>query len=411
MSKDAVLPRLRFPGFKDKGAINLENGNVIFRPINNKNHNSDLPVLAISQEHGAIPREWIDYNVSVSEKSLKNYKVVEVGDFIISLRSFEGGIEYSTRHGICSPAYIILRKSCKIVEQYYKYYFKTDKYIQDLNKDLEGIRDGKMVSYSQFSAILIPLPDNKEQQKIADCLSSLDDLITAENEKLEALKTHKKGLMQKLFPTEGKTVPQLRFEGYTDAWEQRKLGDVCIVGDIDHWMPKTVNNGIPYLMTGDFIGINELGFLKAKQISYDDYIKLSKRIKPEKGDLLFARYASIGLVRYITTERKFLVSYSCAIIKPIDVNGEFAFYQIQTKGMQQNIEININASSQRNIGIDSINKLDLLLPNKEEQATISNFFRNLDRLIVAQTEKIEALKLHKKGLMQGLFPSAQEVMG
>lgn len=119
------MPKLRFPEFKNNGAINLENGNVIFESISNKNLNSDLPVLAITQEHGAISRVQIDYNVSVSDKSLESYKVVEIGDFIISLRSFQGGIEYSLYHGICSPAYIILRKKTPIVEQYYKHYFKT----------------------------------------------------------------------------------------------------------------------------------------------------------------------------------------------------------------------------------------------------------------------------------------------
>jgi type I restriction enzyme S subunit len=126
---------------------------------------------------------------------------VEIGDFIISLRSFQGGIEYSLYHGICSPAYIILRKRVPIVEEYYKHYFKTSKFIQDLNKNLEGIRDGKMVSYSQFSAITLPKPDNKEQQKIVDCLSSIDNLITEQAKKIEALKLHKKGLMQGLFPS------------------------------------------------------------------------------------------------------------------------------------------------------------------------------------------------------------------
>ena len=82
----------------------------MFKSITNKNHNSDLPILAITQDQGAVPRDQIEYNVTVTDKSLSNYKVVEVGDFVIRLRSFQGGIEYSRFKGICSPAYIILRK-------------------------------------------------------------------------------------------------------------------------------------------------------------------------------------------------------------------------------------------------------------------------------------------------------------
>lgn len=193
-------PKFRFPEFKKDGEWEYFNGNKLFEPISNKNHNSDLPILAITQEKGAIPREEIDYHVSVSEKSVSSYKVVEVGDFIISLRSFQGGIEYSNYLGLCSPAYIILRKKKDLINDFYRHYFKSHVFIQNLNKNLEGIRDGKMVSYKQFSDILIPKPSIKEQQKIASCLSAADDLIAAQTQKIEALQAHKKGLLQQLFP-------------------------------------------------------------------------------------------------------------------------------------------------------------------------------------------------------------------
>lgn len=193
-------PKLRFPEFEHDGEWAFLNADKIFEPISNKKHNSDLPILAITQEHGAIPRELIDYKVIATEQSIESYKVVEVGDFIISLRSFQGGIEYSNYKGICSPAYIILRKKIKVSDLFFKYYFKTDLFIRDLNKNIEGIRDGKMVSFSQFTEKLLPLPDYDEQAKIANCLFSIDDSITIEANKLEALKKHKKGLMQQLFP-------------------------------------------------------------------------------------------------------------------------------------------------------------------------------------------------------------------
>jgi type I restriction enzyme, S subunit len=196
-----TVPKLRFKEFADSGDWEYLNGNELFKPITNKNHNSDLPILAITQDKGAVPRELIDYTVIATEKSIESYKVVEIGDFIISLRSFQGGIEYSNYKGICSPAYIILRKKINLVDIFFKYYLKTDLYIQNLNKNIEGIRDGKMVSYKQFSEILLPLPKNKEQQKIASCLSSIDDLINAQSQKVETLKLHKKGLLQGLFPT------------------------------------------------------------------------------------------------------------------------------------------------------------------------------------------------------------------
>lgn len=195
----ATTPALRFPGFT--GEWQFVNGDKLFEPISNKKHNSDLPILALTQDQGAVPRKMINYNVVVSDKSVAGYKVVEVDDFIISLRSFQGGIEYSRYKGLCSPAYIVLRKKDKTLSSdFYRIYFKSFNYIQNLNKNLEGIRDGKMISYQQFSEIMLPLPTANEQIMIANCISSLDEVILLESQKLESLKAHKKGLMQQLFP-------------------------------------------------------------------------------------------------------------------------------------------------------------------------------------------------------------------
>ncbi|MEI3790685.1 MULTISPECIES: restriction endonuclease subunit S [unclassified Chryseobacterium] len=182
-----------FPSWESK------KGNEVFSNISNKNHNSELPILAITQEYGAIPRDLIDFKISVTDKSVESYKIVEKGDFIISLRSFQGGIEYSEYKGICSPAYIILRNKIEVNSYFYKYYFKSEYYIKQLNKKLEGIRDGKMISYTYFSDINLPLPSVNEQTKIANFLSSLQEKIETEKQILEKLELQKKFLLANLF--------------------------------------------------------------------------------------------------------------------------------------------------------------------------------------------------------------------
>ena len=111
---------------------------------------------------------------------------------------------------------------------FFKYLFKTKPFIQKLNKDLTGIRDGKIISYNHFSNIYLPVPTIPEQQKIADCLSSLDELIEAHEQKLDTLKQHKKGLMQRLFPAEGETMPRWRFPEFRNAgeWEEDEIGNI-----------------------------------------------------------------------------------------------------------------------------------------------------------------------------------------
>lgn len=157
-----------------------------------------MPILAITQDKGAIPRELIDYNVSVTNDSISGYKVVEQGDFIISLRSFQGGIEYSKYKGICSPAYVILYPKIEIVDAFYKYHLKSHPFIQAMKSRLEGIRDGKIISYKYFSEIKLPQPSLKEQQKIASVLTAADKEIKVLEAKLAHFKQEKKALMQQL---------------------------------------------------------------------------------------------------------------------------------------------------------------------------------------------------------------------
>lgn len=396
-NKTALAPRLRFPEFAINGAINFETGDAIFEPISNKNHNSDLPVLAITQEHGAIPRDQIDYNVSVTDKSLESYKVVEIGDFIISLRSFQGGIEYSLYHGICSPAYIILRKRVPIVEQYYKHYFKTGSFIQDLNKDLEGIRDGKMVSYSQFSAIMLPKPDRKEQQKIADCLSSVDDLIAAEDKKLENLKAHKKGLMQKLFPAEGKTVPEWRFPEFRSIgeWKISPLNEICENLDSKR-IPITERDrkdgSTPYYGASGIVDYVD-GFI------FDELLLCVS----EDGANLVARTYPIAF----SISGKTWVNNHAHVLK---------FHNINTQVMVENymnsisLEDYLTGMAQPKLNRAKLDIIPIPLPNeKKERQKIADCLSSIDDLIAAQIKRIDSLQLHKRGLMQGLFPSAVEV--
>lgn len=399
------VPKYRFPEFTTSGPVVCENGNMIFKPVNNKNHDSELPVLAISQEYGAIPRDMIDYNVSVSEKSLESYKVVEKGDFIISLRSFQGGIEYSTYNGICSPAYIILRKKGDVDEQYYKYYFKSNRFIQDLNKDLEGIRDGKMVSYNQFSDILLPKPDKEEQQKIADCLSSIDDLISAEDKKLSALKDHKKGLMQKLFPAEGKTIPEWRFQEFRNGgeWNSDTIGRVCSSysgGTPTTSKDKYYGGNIPFIRSGEidkdttelFLTENGLENSSAKMVS--------------EGDILVALYgANSGDVALSKINGAINQAILCLNYDRIN-----AFvYHFLTHKKRWIIKTYIQGG-QGNLSGEIIKSIEFMFPKQiEEESKIVACLSSVDELITAQADKIEALKKHKKGLMQGLFPSIEEV--
>lgn len=403
----AVVPKYRFPEFALDASIDYVAGGFLFDPITNRNHHADLPILAITQEYGAIPRDEIDYKVSVTEKSLKAYKIVEKGDFIISLRSFQGGIEYSMYDGICSPAYIILRKKTNIIDQYYKYYFKSYRFIQDLNKDLEGIRDGKMISYSQFSSILLPKPDKEEQQKIADCLSSIDDLISAEEKKLSLLNDYKKGWMQKLFPSEGKTVPEWRFPKFQDSeeWEKLNIKKACnppYSGGTPVTSKKEYYNGdIPFIRSG------EIGKEKTELFLTSEGLDNSSAKMIEKGDVLMALYgANSGDVAISPIKGAINQAILCLRHKN---NNTFLYHYLEFK--KNWIVRTYIQGGQGNLSGEIVKSIELCSPQEpEEQNRITAFLSVIDELTNSQKEKIEALKQHKKALIQGLFPSIEEVL-
>lgn len=389
-----LKPRLRFPEFQDAGEWSKSFGNGVFEQINNKQHDSTLPVLAITQEHGAIPRNMIDYQVSVTEKSIESYKVVEVGDFIISLRSFQGGIEYSSYKGICSPAYVILRKKTVASENYFKQFFKTERFIQTLNKNIEGLRDGKMVSFKQFSELLIPIPSVDEQQKIADCLSSIDDLITAQTQKLNTLKTHKKGLMQHLFPAEGETLPKLRFPEFQNAgeWDIKPLKCVC------------------NMQAGKFVSAsaiyeqNEEGFYPCyggnglrgytKTYTHSGRYPLIGRQGALCGNV------KLGAGQFHATEHAVVATPK----HNMDVN--WLFYELDLL----NLNRFATGQAQPGLSVDVLEKIPVAVPITErEQQKIADCLSSIDELIIAQTQKLGALKTHKNALMQQLFPAMEEV--
>ncbi|WP_151976807.1 restriction endonuclease subunit S [Acinetobacter soli] len=173
--------------------------NKLFENYSNKNHDGSLTILAATQDKGVVPRDEIDIDIKSSDASVLSYKIIEKGDFVISLRSFQGGIEYSNYYGICSPAYTVLKSIKPIETGFYKAYLKTNDFIQRLSSTVIGIRDGKQISYQAFSTLMIDYPCLAEQTKIANFLSAIDQKIEKVAQQIEETKQWKKGLLQQLF--------------------------------------------------------------------------------------------------------------------------------------------------------------------------------------------------------------------
>ncbi len=262
---------------------------------------------------------------------------------------------------------------------------------------------------SIFSKFNITTPSLKEQQKIADCLTSIDDLITAQTQKIDTLKAHKKGLMQQLFPAEGETTPKLRF---TDdkgkeypGWEKRKLGDVGKIiggGTPDTNQKSFWDGGINWFTPTEIK--SKYSETSIRKISEEGLSQSSATLLPA-GTILFTSRATIGRVS-VAKER-------CSTnqgFQSIKVNNSFSNEYIYYWILQNKNQFlrRANGSTFLEIGRNEIKKIPLYIPLKKEQQKIADCLTSIDDLITAQTQKVETLKAHKKGLMQQLFPTTDK---
>ncbi|MCC1498191.1 restriction endonuclease subunit S [Alcanivorax sp. 1008] len=177
----------------------------LFKAVSKKNNSESEELLAVTQDQGVLPRSLLERRVVMPDGSTQGYKLVVPGNFIISLRSFQGGLEYSNYQGLVSPAYTVLEPIKEIDDNFYKQYYKSYDFIGHLAVAVIGIRDGKQVSYEDFSFLKIPYPELEEQEKISDALSAADREITALRRDLITLKKEKKALMQQLLTGKRRT--------------------------------------------------------------------------------------------------------------------------------------------------------------------------------------------------------------
>ena len=405
MQDNEKKPALRFKGFTDP----WEQRKLKELYFQLTERNADL--LPYQKTLSVATMSFKTDGNGAADTSLANYKRLRTGDI-----AFEGHTSKEFRYGrfvlndvgdgIMSPRFSALRPLHEMPINFWKYYIHYEPIMRKVlvNSTKAGTMMNELV-INEFLQGSILVPSMAEQQAIGRFFKQLDTLITLHQRKYEKLVNIKKSMLDKMFPKNGASVPEIRFKGFTDPWEQRKLGELVEIGDIDHRMPETVDVGIPYLMTGDFCGTNELNFNGVKLISEIEYNQLSQKIKPEQGDILFARYASVGTVRYVDFTRKFLISYSCAIIKKgKKINSQYLYHFITSDEAQKQIKLQINTGSQSNIGIDSMkNNILVQMPLIDEQVQIANMLTNLDHLITLHQRKLEKLQNIKKSCLEKMF--------
>lgn len=266
----------------------------------------------------------------------------------------------------------------------------------------------KHIYPSQIITCQLPIVNNKsEQQKIASCLSSLDEVIAAHSKKLELLMDHKKGLLQNLFPQEGEKVSKYRFKEFVKdgEWEERKLEELAKRGS-GHTPNKQISNyyngGIKWVSLADSNKLDNRHIYDTKiQISKEG-IKNSSAVLHPAGAVILSRDAGVGKSAVLYSEMAVSQHFIVWVCDESKLSNWFLYYVFQIlKPVFESIAV---GSTIKTIGLPYFKELLILVPSINEQLKIASCLSSLDELITAQAEKIEQLKLHKKGLMQGLFP-------
>ena len=416
-TKRETLPKLRFPEFRDAHAW-VEYG--LGELFSNRQESGFLllPLLSLTDREGVIPQE--DSNRK-NNSSLDRSKYLRVcpGDIAYNtMRMWEGRSALVGLEGVVSPAYTVCKPNDQVDGSFFCFYFKTQQLIEQFRKYSQGlVKDTLNLKFSAFSEISIQTPFFSEQQKIAECLSTIDELITAQTQKLNTLKTHKKGLMQQLFPAEGETLPKLRFPEFQDAgeWEENFLDSKVIKvgsgitpkgGDKNY-----KNNGRSFVRSQN-VGWGELLLDDVAYIDEQTHATFPST-EIENGDVLLnITGASIG--RCVVADSRIKggnVNQHVCIIRLIaeDLNSEYLKQYLLSRYGQKQIDSFQAGGNRQGLNFAQVRSFSIPHSSQEEQTKIAQFLLSIDELITAQTQKLATLKTHKKGLMQQLFPALDEV--
>ncbi|MFP6849838.1 MAG: restriction endonuclease subunit S [Pseudomonas sp.] len=416
--KPALVPKLRFPEFREAGDWTTETlGSLVTISTQKVGSNTCIP-MSITSGVGLVSQQE-KFGRIIAGNSYKNYLLLKQNDFAYNKSATkeypEGFIALyvgSELAAVPNSIFTCFRvKGLSSAPQYLNYLFLGNLHGQWLRNFIEvGARAHGSLSINERDLLALPVPLPKgerslaEQQKIADCLISLDELIVTQDRKVDTLKKHKKGLMQQLFPREEETQPRMRFPEFQNAgqWEETILGKMGeLINGLTYSPDDVRESGLLVLRSSN---------VKNGEIALDDCVFVDPAIKganlSQPNDILIC----------VRNGSKALIGKSALIPRdmPLCTHGafmtifraqapQFVFQLFQTAKYQKQVAGDLGAT------INSINgrqllKYKFIVPKSAEQQRIADCLTSLDALITAQTQKLETLKNHKKGLMRQLFP-------
>ena len=414
--KQKIVPELRFPEFRSSEAwvidkfssfIKLYRGSSP-RPINQflTKEENGVNWIKIGDTKNAINFKITSVGEKITLNGSKKSRKVTKGELILA-NSMSYGATYELEiDGCIYDGWFVLREFEDDFDKGFLLQLLNSNFLQIQYKRLAAGGIVQNISSEIVYNTLLPKISKEEQQKIANCLSSLDEVINVEIEKLDLLKDHKKGLLQQLFPAEGQTQPKFRFPEFKNDgnWEEKKVEVAC---------DKPFSGGTPKSNNPKFYG-GSIPFIRSAEIDKEttelylteEGLKNSSAKLVKKGAVLIAMYgANSGDVAISKIDGAINQAILCLRSK---TNNSFLFQYLTHK--KNWITNKYLQGGQGNLSGDILKSVELLFPKKtKEQQIIANCLSAVDELITVQEKKIKQLKDHKKGLLQQLFPTINEL--
>ena len=404
----------------------LQRGKTIFAQRLTKGNQSEI-LLAATQKYGMLPQSEVEGVVQVKEDAdLQQFRTVHKKDFVISLRSFQGGFEYSQYEGVCSPAYQVFYNTNPICHNYYRLLFKSDGFIQKMNSMTVGIREGKNIQYSDFANSLIPVPPINQQQRIADYLdrkcSQIDTIIARQQEVIEKLKAYKLSVITEavtkgLNPDVPMKDSRVEWIGEVPGnWTKVKLKNICqfINGDRSSNYPSPneyVDNGIPFLGADSLCG-RYVDVTQSKKITKEKYHSMGGA-KIQKWDILYTLRGSTIGKNAIATFDEGTVASSLMVIRPISLTPEYLLYWLNSEEEFQQRQSYINGSTAPNLSPENVGSFVMFLPPALEQRKIADYLdtkcAEIELTMLKKQVLIDQLGNYKNSLIYEVVTGKKEV--
>ena len=405
----ANKPKIRFKGFDDAWE-QRKLGDVVER-VTRKNQDlvSQLP-LTISAQYGLIDQNMF-FDKRVASKDVSGYYLIYNGEFAYNKSTSSdapwGAIKRLDRYenGVLSTLYIVFKiKNEKVINSdFLVTYYDTCNWHKDIKAvAAEGARNHGLLNIAPadfFKTELMLPQDIEEQKKIGSYFKLIDHLITLHQRKCDQMKELKKYMLTKMFPQNGAKVPEIRFDGFIDDWEQRKLGDLVGIYDGVHQTPEYQDSGIM------FLSVENIATLKSEKYISKEAFERDYKVYPEKGDILMTRIGDVGTTNVVETAKKVAFYVSLALLKPNGINSYFLSNAMKTNAFQKGLrERTLVTAIPQKINKDEIGKIDIFITNNDvEQQKIGAYFSTLDHLITLHQSKCENLKNLKEYLLRNMF--------